>query len=490
MFELISVTTLVIYVALGLRKPGIAIVTCPVICGVLFFSATMRPDPLYAAFGPLIFFITVVMVSISKREPDAGEWPQAFARWILIGIVVVLVLAIAFVLAASSVVGVFLSVVFVVSLLGFIVCAIIFAVTSRHSVAAYVLSTIGASIRQNLPLPMALETAAAGRTDKRSRILRSIQQWLVQGYDLSEALRRGYPGCPSQAMAMVAAADRMNQLPRAFASIEMDMIARTELKRKIRPVHPAYPCIILVTITFMLLGLAKFVFPMTMAVMHEFAGGAIMPRQTQILFAVTEWLFVGSGTILLILLVAAMLIGTGMWIHTRLRPRCPQSPYLISRIGDFVKWYTPVLGWFERNYSTVQVVEVLRLSLNSGATVNDAIAGTLELDVNGRFRRRLRRWLTEVESGQDIAESARRNGLGSAVAWAFEKKLNQGNTPAILETLESFYRSNYSYRANLIRFIVWPCMTICMGLLVGFVVYAIFSPSVALVHHLAEIAIP
>jgi type II secretory pathway component PulF len=61
---------------------------------------------------------------------------------------------------------------------------------------------------------------------------------------------------------------------------------------------------------------------------------------------------------------------------------------------------------------------------------------------------------------------------------------------SILETLESFYRSNYSYYVNLARFIMWPCVTLLMGVMVGFVVYAIFSPGIAIIGSLAEQVTP
>jgi type II secretory pathway component PulF len=159
-------------------------------------------------------------------------------------------------------------------------------------------------------------------------------------------------------------------------------------------------------------------------------------------------------------------------------------------MGDFVKWHLPVLQSFEKNYSLVQVVEVLRLSLNAGCTVNEAVKNTLGLDVNNCFKKRLRKWLNKVERGDNIAAAIRQSGLGSPLAWAFDEKVNQGNTLMILETLESFYRSNYSYAVNLARFIIWPCVILVMGAIVGFVVYAIFSPSVLIIESLSGKVLP
>jgi type II secretory pathway component PulF len=159
-------------------------------------------------------------------------------------------------------------------------------------------------------------------------------------------------------------------------------------------------------------------------------------------------------------------------------------------MADYVKWHLPVLHSFEKNYSLAQVVELLRLSLNAGCTVNDAIRNTLGLDVNNCFKKRLRRWLQKVERGDNIAAAVRQSKLGAPLAWAFDEKVNQGNTLTILETLESFYRSNYSYCVNLARFIMWPCLILLMGSIVGFVVYAIFSPGILIIEVLSGKVIP
>ena len=155
-----------------------------------------------------------------------------------------------------------------------------------------------------------------------------------------------------------------------------------------------------------------------------------------------------------------------------------------------MKWHLPILHWFERNYSLLQVVELLRLSLNAGCTVNNSIANALDLDVNNCFRKRLKKWLARVEAGENISAAAQEEGLGSSLAWAFDEKVNRGNTLDVLETIETFYRTNYSYRVNLMKFILSPCITIGLGIIVGLVVYAVFSPGVAVINHLATLVTP
>ncbi len=179
---------------------------------------------------------------LSKREVDSEQWPQKCAKWILIVCVALLLLATAgIVFGPLGAIGLGFFILFIGAVISY-------GLTSRRTIAAYVISTIGSSIRQNLPLSMALEAAAGGQDDKRARILRKIQKWLVQGYPLSEAIKRGYPRCPAYAVAMIAAAEQINQLPFAIKSIEADMLARADESRKLRPMHPVYPVIL---ITFM-----------------------------------------------------------------------------------------------------------------------------------------------------------------------------------------------------------------------------------------------
>jgi type II secretory pathway component PulF len=101
--------------------------------------------------------------------------------------------------------------------------------------------------------------------------------------------------------------------------------------------------------------------------------------------------------------------------------------------------------------------------------------------VNYYFRKRLKRWLAQIEAGDNIAAAARRCGLANSLSWAFEQQENPENTLPLLEMLESVWRSNYSYRANLAKFILIPCTTICLGAMVGFVGFSVFSAIVAVI---------
>ncbi|MBN1975028.1 MAG: type II secretion system F family protein [Sedimentisphaerales bacterium] len=472
---------LILYIYLGLKKPAIALITCPIAAGTLLLFGAAEYDIIIMFSAGIIFLSAIIAILFSKSDPDHINWPKLIVRFFLFSLLVVLLLAVLISLYAPL--G-FIGIAFTVFLVGSIIA---YFITARHSTAAYVISTIGSSIRQNLPLPMALESAASGQTDNRSKILIRIKKWLVQGCSLSESLKRGFRKCPGHAIAMIAAAERINQVPLAIEAIEANMTAQAKEKRKIRPVHPVYPVLVLCFTFFIIALLMLFVMPQYFASLSEMTEHGRLPAITLFVLNITKFILRDYGIIFLIILAIIILVIIPLGIYVRFRPRRPDNPHILSLIGDQIKWHLPILHWFDKNYSMIQVIEMIRLSLNAGCTVNDAIANTIVLDINCCFRKRLRKWLAKVEAGSNISESAEQSGLGAAIAWAFDDKVNQGNTISILEALESFYRSNYGYCVNLARFIMWPCIIIMLGVIVSIVVLSIFLPGIEIINHMVKL---
>jgi type II secretory pathway component PulF len=230
------------------------------------------------------------------------------------------------------------------------------------------------------------------------------------------------------------------------------------------------------------------VIPNYMGVLSEIGEGKL-PAATIVLMQIAGFIKYNFGW-LIGLLILGFVVGGAFYVRIKARPRRPDRPYAISSIGDFIRWHVPILQWYEWNSAMQRIVGMLRLSLNAGCTVNEAIANTLQMDINRCFKRKLREWHDRVERGDDIGQSAQQCGMGSAMAWAFADMHNHSNTLDVLETLESSYRWGYSRATSLARFIIGPCETLCLGLMVGFIVYAIFAPLVAIIYAAADLVVP
>jgi type II secretory pathway component PulF len=484
-FWVVAFVLLAVYAVLY-KRPFTAFVTAPFAAMTLLYIGIYSERGEYVLLAPVLFIVAMTAVAVSSFGTESREWYHVWAYRILTIIALLLVMIVAAVALEVLGAAAFLPILFLMAFAAFVGSLIHYGKTSRQMAAMTVFSTIGASMRQNLPLPMALDCAATGRHDLPATLLRRIKTWLIKGYPLSEALRRGYPRCPPWALAMLAAGERIGQLPVAAAAVEKDMRTRAAERTRLRPVPPVYPLIILTIAFLFAMFLMEFVIPQFKIVLEEMTEGKL-PMATRILMEVMSFIIYKPGPwVQFGFVVAVMLVYV---LYRVSRRRRPDKPYLHSWILDSVRWFLPIVRWFERNRSVAQAVELLRISLDAGCPVNEAIRNTLRLDVNVFFRRRLACWLRCVERGDDIGDSARRCKLGKPLAWAFGGP-NAGNTPAILETLESYYRSNYSYRVNLARFILWPLCIIGLGLTVGFIVFALFSPCVAVLREMCANVYP
>ncbi|MHC4741178.1 MAG: type II secretion system F family protein [Planctomycetota bacterium] len=476
----------------GLKRAGIALLICPTVCAAVIGATLIwgdAEDTMQVMLGvPIICIATITSVFINGFHSGIERWPSTLTMRVLLLFAVLLFLASGFVVVKVSVPALaFPSLLVSIAILLATGLVTYLGLTSKSPNAAHVLSTIGASMRQNLPLPMALESAAAGGDDKVASTLKQISKWLVRGCSLSESIERGYPKCPPHALALITAAERINQLPHAFESIEADLAAKSEEDKKLVPVEPYYPVVLLLIMFTIVLLLMIYVIPEFVMVMEELLGGVHIPVAGRVLFGISDFIVNRHGWAITVLPVLLLI---PLWSYMKFRRRDPRNPSLSSRIGDLIKWHLPSMHTIEKSFSMVQVAEVLRLSLNAGCTVNDAIDRTLDLDINDCLRKRIRLWLARVEAGGNVSEAARKSRLPRPLAWAFDEKVNQGNTPTILETLESMYRSSYNVRTTLIRAVLSPCITLAVAAIIGFVVYAVYSMPVAIIYHAAEAVYP
>ncbi|MEN6424390.1 MAG: type II secretion system F family protein [Phycisphaerales bacterium] len=469
------------YLYLAWKKPVVAFSMLPIVITFLVYVAAQTDSPEIDVVAVFLFLLTLMVVAATGWERQSRQWFHWGAWYLLVGIVGTLVMGVLLAGIHSLGTGYPLVVIFIASGLVIFASLINYGVTSRHTRAVNVFSFLAASMRQNLPLPMALDCAATGDSSETGVILRGIKMWLVKGCSLADAVRRGYAQCPSGALAMIAAGEGIGQLPAALRAIEADVKCQTVGPRRLRPIHPFYPVLVIAFILFLMVGVMTFVLPRLDTALAEVVEGRL-PFATRVLCSIMHGLTDGPYGILILILAAVMVLSHSLYRSAR-RHR-DRKGFLLWH-GDLLLWSLPFVRGFERRLAMVQVLELLRISLTAGCPVNEAIRGTLKLDVNLFLQKRLRRWLDRVERGENIAESARQCGLGPALAWAFDSGADTANTPAILELLESHYRSSYVYRVNVTRYILWPAAIVLVGLMVGFVVYAIFSPTVAIINMMA-----
>lgn len=469
---------IVLFAVLAIYRPGVALIgsflaTLVLMCW--FFHVEMIGPGIASG---LVVLMTMTTILISRPNVERASWPQEASKISLIAVASILAVGVWFVLGGiRNPAGWMFLLLLVGTNVGFILA-------SRRAVAHYVLSTLAGAMRQNLPLADSLNAAAAGANDKRSRILRRIARRLEEGMPVSMALKWGYFACPGHAIGALAAAERVGQVPRALQRIEDELVRDVRRRHAVRAVRPWYPLLLILALGLICSGFQLFIIPSFMSIFDDM--GEKLPWATQALVG----FFSGQGSLLLQGIVLLMLVAAPIALYTQFRPRRPGRPAFWSRVGDFVKWRLPLAHWFERARSTSRAAAMLRLSLEAGCTVDDAIESTLELDLNGTFRSRLRLWLGRVRRGEDVSAAALASGAGRPFSWAFDQQANPNNAPQALAVIESSFRAAHNYRARLASVVFWPMVVLSLAVMVGFVVYALFVPLVELINAMMRGMLP
>lgn len=461
------------FIILAWKKPGIALILLLLTAAGMFLSGLIYFDGEVVEEGFVIFLLSVFLIPITicvvHWGPSSSRletpWYKAVTGFILTIVKYLLILAL-----FVAVFQIFSPILFML----FLVATYQFNQAQKYGLAMDIISAIGMSMRQSLPLPMALTTAAHGQKKKEARIFNNIAHWLTQGCPLSEALQRGYPKCPSNILASITTAEKMDQLPKAIESLMADLSEKVSDYKTAKPVHPWYPFVVLTVLFTIMMGLCIFIIPTFSEVLWDISDGqARLPAATQSLLNFSSWMTARKGLNAVIILLLALCV-TLFIMYIRSRRRTPDKPRFLSRLGDRIKWHTPILHWFEKTFGNLYLVQSLRVGLFAGHPVNTILRNALGLDVNRCYQKRIEKWLYRIEAGDNIAQSARTCGLDKSLAWAFDDTLNKGNTPQILEGLEKVYRNQYNYRKNVLSAATWPLVVLCLGLAVGYVVLAMF----------------
>ena len=476
---LISVGWLAGFLTLAWKKPGLAMALLPLTAIVPAIVGAARLDSyehspydvVILSAGVALFILTIVLI-YAKPPTDLADEPWYTIVSRLFYSFFVMLLYLALLIAIFRAYG---PILFFLSL----ILAFRYRQTRRYSLALNVLSTLSTVMRQNLPLPMALETAGANRKDPAARIYRRTAALLCEGKSLSDALRRSYRRCPSEILATLQTGEALNQLPEAVAALEQDSIANISGFETVRPVHPSYPLIVGAVMLSVVVGLCVFILPTFVSVLHDMTGGnASLPASTQLLMTLAQ---PSMSLNIVVILFLILLAGQAAGFYASNRSRRPERPRLMSRAGDWLKWHLPVLCHFERLRSQQRAIQGLRTGLRGGYSFDVIVRQMLGLDVNLCYRAQLRRWQEKIEQGYPVAASAVECGLGRTLAWALDETVNKGNTPQLLAMLEEVTRNRYHYRLNIFHSILWPFVVVGMGGCVGFVVYALFAAIVSLI---------
>ncbi|MBW1731358.1 MAG: type II secretion system F family protein [Deltaproteobacteria bacterium] len=318
-------------------------------------------------------------------------------------------------------------------------------------------------IKAGLPILSALDTIIQkGGKEDFVEILKEIRNDVAGGASLSAAFSRFRHLFSGLYVATLRAGEKSGNIADALAR-HIQYLKKVEEVRKKVISASVYPAILTVVSLFALVFLLTYVVPTFTKTYFE--AGTPLPALTLILVHFTEAIrtnIIGIGALIFFLVFG--------FYYLR---RTEAGSLYLNRI----KLKIPFFGSLYLHYYLSRFARTLAMVLAGGIPLLEAVrisTGTLR---NRFIRERLDQVTQLLEQGQAFSESlSKASVLPDLALRMIDAGENSGALEDVLMDLAEFYEGDVETRLSIITSAIEPGLMIIMGLLIGFVVLAMYLP--------------
>ena len=318
-------------------------------------------------------------------------------------------------------------------------------------------------IRAGLPIIQALNTIIKkGAKDELTDILTDIRNDIYGGSSLSEAFRNYSHIFSNLYVASLQSGEKGGDIGLAINRY-IDYIKKiSEIRKKIVAAS-IYPIILTAVSIFALLFLLVYVVPSFTSTYFE--AGTELPKLTLALVRMSEVL--KSGFPYLLILLVAVVVGYRYSIRSD-----SFKAYL-----DRMKLRIPFLGDLYIYYSISKLTRTLATIVRGGTPLVESIRISSDVMDNIFLKDHLLDVAGNIEKGAGFAESLSNRGLFPSLALKMiEAGESSGALEQVLDEIAEFYEGEVDTRVTVLTSSIEPALMIIMGLLIGFIVVAMYMP--------------
>lgn len=341
-----------------------------------------------------------------------------------------------------------------------------------------IIGQLEAVVRQDLPLATALALAAESERGLTQRRLARIAEFLAHGLSLGQAVRSGYPECPSMVLSLIEAGEKAGQVPAAVEQARRFLLVRRQQQQRLDPSVVPYALLVLTLTLSTTTMIMIVIIPRFKEIFTDF--DTALPAATQMLVSASAALVHA-----LPFLLAALILVAGMGSYLALRPRRTPVPYATSYVADWVRWHLPGLRRMQFSTGMSAMLAMMRAALRAGMGLEAATRLAAGLDVNGQLRRRMTHLADLLNRGCDLPSAVVDAGLGGVTATALAGGQRCGDIDAALRYAADYHAGLISRWWVVMRGLAWPLCTLVLATIVGSIVLAIFIPLIALLEAVA-----
>jgi type IV pilus assembly protein PilC len=318
--------------------------------------------------------------------------------------------------------------------------------------------------RSGIPILDGLRDMRESMDNPRFRdVLTAMTEDMEGGKVLSQCMAN-HPGVfDSVFVSLIRAGEQSGQLPEVFRNLADNLRWLDELISQTRRLL-ILPLITLVVVLGVLVALLIFLVPQIAQLFKTM--NLALPTQTRMLIAVSEFMtqywYVVFGVPVMVFVVLATAI-----------QRSPRASYL----WDYAKLRLPLIGPTLLKIILSRFANVFALLYRSGITVLDAIKTSEDVVNNRVISDGLARAGQQITSGESLSETFQNLGVFPPLVI---RMLRVGETTGALDTallnITYFYNRDVKESVDKAQKMLGPVMTVVLGGLLGFVVWAVMGP--------------
>lgn len=321
---------------------------------------------------------------------------------------------------------------------------------------------LGVLLKSAIPLLQAIELLVEQFEGKFRRILISIKDGLKSGESLAKELGR-YPKIFSNVyVQLVKAGEATGKLDMILARLTTYIEKSEETKKRVKKAM-SYPIMMLSFALLVVMGMLTFLVPKLKDMFSKM--GKELPLPTQILVGASDLVLNNFFTV--IISFAIIGISFGYWAST------PAGKY---KLDEFFLWL-PLTAYFSRTKAVVQFSKTLGMLLESGVNLSEALDIVCNIVENKVLIKKLNEARDKIIKEGKIAKYLKETGIFPNIAsYMISTGEQSGKLAEMLLTVGEDYDVELTELTEGLTAKIAPVMTIVMGLIVGFIIMAIFLP--------------
>ena len=312
------------------------------------------------------------------------------------------------------------------------------------------------------------------KAGRLKRIIGYVADDIEGGSTLSEAMGK-HPKCFSRLFVNMIAAGEVGGVLDIILLRLADFMEKTQrLSRKVKGAM-VYPLVVMTVATGIVLFLMLKIIPTFATVLMDMSEGqADLPRLTQILMNISNWLIGRKGFNALMVVLAPFVFIAVLRLIRQFR--------FGRLVLDVIKLKMPIVGKLTYKVSVARWTRTLGTLISAGVPILEALNITRETAGNEVYARALGKVHHAIRQGDTFANPLRQSKTVDAmVVNMIDVGEETGDMDNMLEKIALNFDEEADVLVSSLMSLLEPVMVVLLGLIVGTIVIAMFLPMVRMV---------